>query len=354
MSLMLSGVRRRLTRKRREAADKEIEKLKASMERLSLGRSVPPRVRLALRVHERFQSKGHLIGFLHGVVVGVWWPMPIIFALDTRPGSMRDVTGTVISSATDTVKHSNDSADLVSSLLQIAAGSVFLAAFYAVITIGPVILGARVALGFAGIPTPGRKVFLTYRRSLLVYCCSDALVACAEPLGKTGERRSKALQKVGEELSYVRTSLRTAHRFTRGFSKRARRKHVKSHALRVSTYLAQLEKSVEEMNDADLKQLANTVLRIAERCADGKFGSILEEDTIADVVVPERESLRLLLTAAAAIVIAAGSLYAVAALKMPSSLEPLVVSGSILLTVSVSYGKRALHKIDAIRGITGQ
>lgn len=351
---MLNGVQARLARKRREAADKEIEKLKASVEKLSLDRAVPPRVRLALRVYERFQRKGRLVGFLYGGIVGLWWPMPIIFALDTRPGSMRDVAGTVITSATDTVKHANDPADLVSSLLQIAAGSVFIAAFYTAVAVGPVILGVRVAFGFTGVPSPGRNAVLKYRRSFLVYCCSDVLAACAEALNKSGERRVKALQKVGEELSYVRIGLRTVHRFTRGFSKRGRRKYVKTHALRISTYLAQFEESVEEMTDADLKQFAQMVLTIAEKCADGKFGSILEEDQIADVVVPEQESVRLLLTAAAAITTAAASLYAVAALKLPSSLEPVAVSGSILLTVSAGYGKRALHKIDAIRRITGQ
>ncbi|MEV6613809.1 hypothetical protein AB0N31_07990 [Streptomyces sp. NPDC051051] len=354
MRLMLNGVQGRLTRKRREAADKEIEKLKASTERLSLDRAVPPRVRLALRVYERFQRKGHLISFLYGAVVGLWWPMPIIFILDTRPGSMRDVAGTLITSATDTVKHAKDPADLVSSLLQIAASSLFIAAFYAAVTVGPVILGARVALGFAGVPSPGRKTVLTYRRSFLVYCCSDVLVACAEALNKSGERRIKALQKVGEELTYVRIGLRTAHRFTKGLSKRGRRKYVKTHALRVSTYLAQFEESVEEMTDSDLKQFAQTILRIAERCADGKFGNILEEDEIAEIAVPERESARLLLTAVAAIATTAASLYLIAALKLPSSLEPIAVSGSILLTVSASYGKRAVHKIDAIRGMTGQ
>ncbi|WP_435604053.1 hypothetical protein [Streptomyces sp. bgisy130] len=354
MTLMLNGTLGRLARKRREAADKEINKLVESVQRLDLNCTVPLRVRLALRAHERTQRRGSLIATLHGFVAGAWWPMPVILLLDTRPGSMRDLAGKLTSAAVHTITHTTDPSVTVSELLRIILCAIFLAAFYGAISLAPTILGVRVGLGFAGFPTPGRKNVLIYRRSLLTYYCSDALVACAVAINKRGERRIEALQKVGSELRYVHTNLRTVHRFTKGFARRGRRKSVKMHALRVSGYLAKLEESTEEMTDSDLKELGRTLLHVAEKCADGDFGNLVNEELIADVAVPDRESARLTLTALTAIAVAATTLYTIDAFKLPSSLEGIAVSGSVLLTAGVSYGRKALQKIDQIRGITGQ
>lgn len=349
---MLNGVRR-LARNRRETASKEIEKLKASVDRLSLGQAVPLRVRLALRMHERSFRKGALIAQMYGFVVGVWWPIPLVVVLDDRPGSMRNVAGQLLHVAMEEMTNSANSADLVSGLLRIFVGGVLIGAFYVIVSIGPTVLGFRVALGFSGIRAPGRNIVLLYRRSTLVYCCSDALVACAEAFGKSGEKRVELLQKLAGELRYVRSYLRVVHRFTKGFSRRRRRNRVRLHALRVEAVMIKAEESIEEMADSELRELGEMLLMIAERCANGQYGNMLEGDKIADVVVPDREPLRLVVAVLLAAIMSVASIYLLNLLGL-SGLEPVVVPACLILATTVSYGRKALEKIDSIRRIIGQ
>ncbi|MGW2822214.1 hypothetical protein ACWC24_14565 [Streptomyces sp. NPDC001443] len=126
------------------------------------------------------------------------------------------------------------------------------------------------------------------------------------------------------------------------------------HALRVNAYLRIQEESVDEMTDAELTELGATILTIAERCANERYGNILDGEKIADVEVSDRSSIRLAATALAALLGSISSIYAINAFKLPSGLEPCAVSFSVLASSIVGYGKKATEKIALIRGLLGQ
>jgi hypothetical protein len=350
---MVNGVRRRLAGNRRETVNKEIEKLNASVDRLSLGRVVPLRVKLALRTHERSFRKGALIVQMYGFMVGVWWLIPLVLVLDDKPDSMRNVAGLLLHAATETMTHSANSADLVSGLLRVVVAGILTSVYYAIVSVGPTVLGFRVAMGFSGFRVPGRNIVLMYRRSTLVYCCSDALVACAEAFGKSGEKRVELLQKLAGELRYVRSYLRIVHRFAKGFSRRRRRKRVRLHALKVEAVMIKAEESTEEMTDCELRELGEMLLAIAEKCANGQYGNMLEGDKIANVVVPDREPIRVAAAVLLAAIMSVASVYLLHLLGLSGS-EPVVIPACLILATTVIYGRKALEKIDSVRRITGQ
>lgn len=351
---MLNKVRRRLVQKHHEKANEEIQKLRQSMERLSLAKNPSIRVRLSLRVYEHTYRKGSLLVQLYGTLAGLWLVMPFVIALDDRPGSMRDTLTIFAESARKTLENAPNSGELVASALRISLGAILVVAYYAICAIGPILLGYRVGLGFDGIYAPGRKTIISCRKGGPIYACYAVLGACADVIGKNGPKRSEALHKVTANLGHLRGHLKNVHRFTRGFKRRRRRATVRSHALRVNAYLRIAEESVEEMTDADLKELGATILTIAEQCANERYGSILDGEKIANLDISDQGSMRLMATTLAALGASAASIYAINMFNLPSSLEPYAVTFSVLASSVIGYGRRAVQKIALIRGMLGQ
>jgi uncharacterized membrane protein YkvI len=126
------------------------------------------------------------------------------------------------------------------------------------------------------------------------------------------------------------------------------------HAMQVSIYLGKLEQSIEDMTDEELKEFGSLILNLAERCASSQYRSLVDSEKIAEIPVSDRESIRLLVTALAAISASAASLYLINLFKLPTNLEPLAISSSVLISAFMGYGKKAVEKISAVRGMIGQ
>ncbi|MGA5342892.1 hypothetical protein ACPCK3_28125 [Streptomyces griseoincarnatus] len=121
----------------------------------------------------------------------------------------------------------------------------------------------------------------------------------------------------------------------------------------MDTYLGKLEESLEEMTDSQIKEVGGAILGIDERCANGQYGNMVDDEKLSEASAPESESIRLLATALAACLVSVVSVYIVNLLKLPSSAEVIAIAASILITTIVSYGKKAAGKMEAIRGLIG-
>ncbi|MFD0265364.1 hypothetical protein ACFVGY_02040 [Streptomyces sp. NPDC127106] len=89
-----------------------------------------------------------------------------------------------------------------------------------------------------------------------------------------------------------------------------------------------------------LRKLANMMVTIADRYAEGRLGALLDDDLSA--VDPYRKWLSDGKRHALALVLTVGSVFMVAVLDMPQALEPYVVAGSAAAALALLKGPQTI------------
>lgn len=351
---MLAWIQSRLAQQRRAAAGSEITELAESVDLLWPGRRVPLRVRLALRVNDRTARASSAVSFICGAVIGIWWPMPIVLLLDDRSGSFRETMSRLDGKVASAIADSADSGDMVSQLVRIGIGFLLLAGYYTLAAIGPVVFAHRIGWGYQGIKFPGRRSVLLSRRSAMVCACASAVVALARPLGKAGERRVVQLHEAVGKLARVRQLLPSLPRFEAGprSGRRRRRRIVRQHVRKVAVVLERLEDRAGEASDQDLREIGEILLKISTRLANRQYRNLLDAEDLQDVVVAEREPLRLALGALLALLLSGTSVGLLRLFGFSDSLDPVAIVTSVIVSAVIVFRGKALEKLESI-GVLG-
>ncbi|MEU6326757.1 hypothetical protein ABZ851_05635 [Streptomyces sp. NPDC047049] len=343
----------RRTRRVRGAASSEIEGLQQSLSLLLPDRSVPLRVRLALRIFDRYRRTASLVNFACGLVVGLWWPIPIVLAIDDRPGSARTLCAKVVTVFEEVAKIENPGS-MIEGCIRLFFAVLFLASLYFALALGPLVLSYRVSRGYSGLPIPGRRAVRFRWRSLVTATAVSALAACAKVIGKTGERRILVLHALAAELGMVRSALASLPRLDYGplSGRRRRRKHVASHVRQVSARLEQFEMRIEKISDDDVRRLGLVLFLISERVSDRRYLELAGDDFLSGVDAQDRDPLRLAIGAGLCLILSSATVGVMHLLGLPDGIQPVAIGVSVIISAVIVFRGRALEKLESL-GLLG-
>ncbi|MCI4041650.1 hypothetical protein [Streptomyces sp. TRM75563] len=291
---------------------------------------------------------------LCGFVAGVWWVAPIVFILDDQRGSLRYTAGNLLGAAAIAVEDFENSGDLVTQLLRIALAFVFLVAYYGFAAFGPTVTALRVALGYPGIRFPGRKVVILNRNTSVVRFCALAIIAISVPIGKTGERRVTELHEAERAVDAFRRSLSSLPRLESGprGGRRRRQRAVRCHVQRVSVLLEEVEEKLGNASDQEIRESGALLLEMSTRLADRRYRSLLDEERIQHVVIPERGAIRLALGALLVLLLSGVSMFLLSQFGLSDGLEAVAIGVSIVVSAVIVFRGEAMGKLEAL-GIFG-
>ncbi|MGY0063406.1 hypothetical protein ACWY4P_43965 [Streptomyces sp. LZ34] len=187
-------------------------------------------------------------------------------------------------------------------------------------------------------------------RYTLVMQIAAAISACAAARRAGGERSAKQLRLVSKRLEEVSRGVERSHR-TRGTVRGSnRRQTLKAHERQVVAVLRMTERRLDTAPEEGLHELAELLIRIAERYAHGRIGELLDAEAIKDIKL-ERD--RGLLRWIAAVVLGTAATVGITLLNLPSSIEGPILGGSVVLVVGIISGPSARHALDVVGTIRG-
>ncbi|MGP3977281.1 hypothetical protein ACTWQF_25385 [Streptomyces sp. 8N114] len=172
----------------------------------------------------------------------------------------------------------------------------------------------------------------------------EAICACAKAHRAVGEARVGELPTVSASVTRASRTVLRAHR-TRGvvtwLKPSHRRTALKEHAKLVVGKLQEVERELDKEPDRALRELAELLLRIAERYAQGRVGVLLDEQELQNVsAVRYRtgDGLR----AAVAVALTIVTVFSVASLDLPQAIEGYVIAGSGAAVLITVYGPQVI------------
>jgi hypothetical protein len=194
------------------------------------------------------------------------------------------------------------------------------------------------------------RIFLA-RRYALVTQCAEAIHVCAEAR-RGGEQRAERFKSLSKKLKAVRRGVLDAHS-SRGtvplFSHR--RKRLKLHERKVCSALEEIESKLDSAPADALRELAETLLTIADRYCQGRIGNLLNDEQLSGVN-PQRnwEVMRYFV----ALTLAAGGIIGLGSSSLiPDGAESFVFGIVFVAAFLVAFGRNFRRYIDVISAITG-
>lgn len=321
--------------------------LRDDLDRLGIAAPVPRRIHVALRTRQRYRraawrwraafALAALLladpvlsgwGDLLAGLVGAETPGPVVTAI----GSWADVLP-----------------------YGLARPTVIVLAVLASATVIALLLGTVVAFPLLLLPLPGPSwagggPVVVVRRFAPVYVLVRAVRACATAHGAGGRRHVTERARVGVHLREVTKALQNAHA-TRGTIpwRSRRRRDLKRHAGQVVAVLREAEARLDSEPHAALTDLAQLLMKIADRYAEGRVGALLDQDRLDGVTpVRDRGVVRLI----TATVLTGLGVVAIAFLQLPPMGEPFALGAAGIGVLALVHGRgtrTALDLADAIR-----
>lgn len=180
------------------------------------------------------------------------------------------------------------------------------------------------------------KTFLTVRTLVA------AVESCATAYGAGGERKAA-------EIAEVSNQVRTVSRVILKMSKSRgsvpwmsrRRPALKAHAQLVVGKLHAVEQELDRNPSVALRQLAELLLTIAGRYAEGRIGLLVDREDL-EGVEPARARALDAARAAIAVVLTVVAVFAVASLDLPQAIEGYAVAGSGVVVMIMVYGPQVI------------
>ncbi|WP_354641990.1 hypothetical protein [Kitasatospora camelliae] len=351
---MSTWLRSRDVRQQREASASEIAELAASTARLFPGRGVPLRVRLALRVYGRTQKSSSAAAVLYGMILGIWWPIPIAMILDKGRGSIRNMLGWFYHGSINAASSIDDPSKMIESILRMCGSLALYLTIWYLLAFAPIVTPLRAIRGYPGIPIPGRRVALLNRQASIVHSCAVAIIACGKAVGKSGERRVTEAHAAADGVRLIRQKLPIlaySDASPKGI-RRKRRKLALSHSRKVAKILKGYEDRMIEASDEELKAIADSLLKIADRAANRRHTELLDADQLPASIASERESFRLAVGALLTLLLSASSVAVLNFLGVADGLEPVAITASLIVSAVIVFRGKALQKLESL-GLLG-
>lgn len=319
----------------------DAERLRDDLDRLGIAAPVPRRIQVALRTRQRYRRAARrwraafalaallLVGpvlagwgdFLTGLV-GAERPGPVVAAI----GSWADVLPYGLAMP------------MVIVLAVVASATVI------ALLLGTVVAFPLLLMPLLGPPWAGGGPVVVVRRFAPVYVLVRAVRACATAYGAGGQRHVTERARVGVHLREVTKALQNAHA-TRGTIpwRSRRRRDLKRHAGQVVAVLREAEARLDSEPHAALTDLAQLLLKIADRYAEGRVGALLDQDRLDGVTpVRDREVVRLI----TATVLTALGVVAIAFLQLPPMGEPFALGAAGIGVLALVHGRGARPALD--------
>ncbi|MEV8401003.1 hypothetical protein [Streptomyces niveus] len=321
--------------------------LRDDLDRLGIAAPVPRRIHVALRTRQRYRRAARrwraafalAALLLAGPVLSGWGDLLTGMVGAERPGPVVAAIG----SWADVLPYG------------LARPMVIVLAVLASATVIALLLGTVVAFPLLLLPLPGPPwagggPVVVVRRFAPVYVLVRAVRACATAYGAGGQRHVTERARVGVHLREVTKALQNAHA-TRGTIpwRSRRRRDLKRHAGQVVAVLREAEARLDSEPHAALTDLAQLLLKIADRYAEGRVGALLDQDRLDGVTpVRDREAVRLI----TATVLTGLGVVAIAFLQLPPMGEPFALGAAGIGVLALVHGRgarTALDLADAIR-----
>lgn len=200
-------------------------------------------------------------------------------------------------------------------------------------------------------PRTRMERLLLARRYTLVFECAEAINACARAR-RGGEGQPARIKEVSRKLSVVRRSVLIAHRRRKSLPfLSGRRKRLKEHQLKVAAALDDLEAQIDQDSGLALREIAESLLMVADRYCEGRNGALLDENRLTGV--PRQRDwdvLRYLI----ALGLAGGGITGLALTEfIPESAESYVFMIVALVAFIIAFGRKFRRALDVISVIGG-
>ncbi|MFD8344890.1 hypothetical protein ACFV2C_21750 [[Kitasatospora] papulosa] len=204
---------------------------------------------------------------------------------------------------------------------------------------GPIQMALRTRSGHWG-KIPGSRICALARRYALVSRVVSAVSACATAKQATREMLPGALLAVSREIEAASVLVLKCHRMRGTVPRRSHRvAKLRNHAGLVVAALRQAEEGLDHGNhEVALKTLAEMLLKIGDRHAQGRIGELLDERELENLEpVKDREPIRI----AATTVLVAATLVIATLVGLPDAAVGYLVPAVIVLATIIVYGRRA-------------
>ncbi|WP_326600309.1 hypothetical protein [Streptomyces sp. NBC_01803] len=321
--------------------DRLITRLRLDLAALGIRRPVPGRVRVALRRRRSLQiaARATLAASLVNLVLLAVLAVVLVFFVDTR-----DYVEELVTFLKDPDRASAEDDPELSPPRAVLA-------LWGAGAVGVALLSPwAVVAGLTELP-PTPSLFKDARRYALVMEIAHTISACARAHEAGGERFAERVKAVGLRVNALAVGLRGAHR-ARGTVPRRSHRHgaLRAHERQVIGALRKAEGMLDTDPRQGLRELAEMLLTMAERYAEGRTGALLDADRLTGIdPVPDRTVLRMI----SAGVLVTAAAVSVTFLGLPGAAEPYAITGLGLVVFTVVFGRqarRAFDILDAIRG----
>lgn len=229
--------------------------------------------------------------------------------------------------------------DVPERLIRLLEASVLMCAVIWLLLIGPIQLAFRARSGRWS-RVPGSRICALARRYALVSQAASAISACASANRATRERVPEALLAVSRELEAFSDLVLRSQRMRGMVSRRSHRvAKLQNHAGLVVAALRKAEEGLDrDSRDATLTHLAEMLLQIADRHAQGRVGQLLDEGHLENLEpVKNRETIRIVATTT----IVAATLIGANLIGLPDAVIGYLVPAVIVIATITVYGRRA-------------
>ncbi|WP_411144923.1 hypothetical protein [Streptomyces sp. x-80] len=202
---------------------------------------------------------------------------------------------------------------------------------------------------------PARGVAYRHRVTVQIV---EALRRCAEAYSRAPGDRCVQLRDLDRSLQETEDAILRAHRYARTIPRRSpRRAAARSHAAKVAGALRAEGLRIDANPDEALPRLGAMLTLIGERCAEGRIGALLPEESLEEItpVSATRTAIRESAHVAVVILVAMAAAIAASAL-LPSlgvkdDLRPwLIVGCSVLAAIMVGGWHRVGRILDLLPG----
>ncbi|MFE6272116.1 hypothetical protein ACFVQ9_25380 [Streptomyces goshikiensis] len=336
----------RIRARRRRQGDKAVTELRGALDSLGIERPIPEAMEKALRAHAA-ESDSYVPRYMLAAICLVLGLGTVAVAAKGAPRFLADSWDGLSALL---VQLDNESSPLrlgialvslpLFGVMALIVGSVSVGSFLFIAAALRGDVAWRIIATPIGMlePIRGRAHFGTHR---LVNLAAVAVTACAKVVEADGEKKVYALSTVSSQVKSFAGELSRADRMRGSMNWRSPRgKAVRIHLGLVLGRLRDVELELDRAPGPALRKLANMMVTIADRYAEGRLGALLDDDLSA--VDPYRKWLSDGKRHALAMVLTVGSVFMVAVFDMPQALEPYVVAGSAAAALALLKGPQVI------------
>ncbi|MCX5140313.1 hypothetical protein [Streptomyces sp. NBC_00338] len=127
---------------------------------------------------------------------------------------------------------------------------------------------------------------------------------------------------------------------------------MRRHVQRVSVFLEKMEEKAGDASDQEIRNFGNILLIMSTRLADRRYRSLLDDEHLQEVPIPETEATRLAAGAILVFLLSGASMFFLNLFDLADGLEPVAIGASIVVSAVIVFRGRAMGKLESL-GIFG-